>query len=250
MKLNEAQEKQLIEWYNKGDSYSVIAERLGTSKTSVFRIIQSLISKGLISPKEKISEEVINEQKQQILKLYNEGLSCNEIANNLDLPYSIVDSRIVALKRSGDIKKSHHPKTNSDKIDKQYRKITIWHRQGLSRKEMADRLGVSLYVINNRISALRRKGIITSYNKRGQKNITDRITQFEEQALQNGYSKETVDILIRLYIQKGLYKDAVVLLDHYERDNILTFRDSELISEIRAKLQSKILKRNSQQIER
>ena len=48
MKLNETQVNQLIEWYNQGDSYSVIAERFGTSKTSVFRFIQDLKDKGLI----------------------------------------------------------------------------------------------------------------------------------------------------------------------------------------------------------
>ena len=250
MKLNEAQEKQLIEWYNKGDSYSVIAERLGTSKTSVFRFIQDLKDKGLIVLERRTNREVIDEQKKQVLELYNAGLYCSQIAKKLNLPASIVEVRILSLKRSGYIKEVHQPKTSKDIIDEQSKKIAIWYEQNMSRKEMADRLGVPISLIGNRIRALRKEGVITTYNKNSHKSSTDRIIQLEKETMKNGYEKESVGVLLRLYINQGLYKDAVTLLDHYTNNNNISDRDSELISKIKGKLQGRLLKRYTDKDER
>ncbi len=244
MNYNSSQIQDIIAWCNEGISYQEIANRIGTSKTSISRCIKNLRNQGLISPSSVTPQMVVKDQLENILVWYNQGLSYKEIAQKLDISESKVQDRITSLRRKGCITKLRHPKTPQNILDYQYDKISLWYSQGINRATMAQRLGISVYDVNNRIDALRKKGIITSYNKHGKKESNiDRILALEKNISKNGYIESDVHALLNLYIEEELYKDAIVLLDAYTSSNILSKNSLLLISQIRSMLGAKILEK-------
>ena len=240
MTLNEEQEQQIIDWYNQGVTYKEIADEFGVSKSTIFNIIQDLRARGIYLPRRLHSKEELKEQNSVIIDLYKQGFSYKEIAKKIGVSYLLIESRITSLRKKGLITGTRQIKTSPEDLDVQYKKIATWYNH-LSRREIADRLGISCSDVGNRIAALRKRGIITTFSKPGAKNATDRILELEKSISQNGYPKKEVDILINLYIKEGLYKDAIILLDSYSNYNVLSERELELISQIKSKLQSKIL---------
>lgn len=246
MTFNSNQEQQIIDLYNQGVTYKEISAKIGTSKSSVFRYIQKLKGEGKITVNRTTSRDTIQNQSAQILNMYNLGLSYNEMAEKLGVSVSIIESRITELRRKKILKKARHPRTNPHMLNKQYKLITILYNNGFTRNEMAEMLGISISDIANRIAFLRKKGMITTYNKPGPKNNASRILDFEKKILQNKYPKDEVHILANLYILEGLYKDAVMLLDCYIKYNNLSEQELELISQIKSKLQTRILNKGKE----
>lgn len=244
MNYSSSQIQDIISWCNEGISYQEIANRIGTSKTTIFRCINKLRNQGLIPPSSITPRIVVKEQLEKILVWYNQGLSYKEIAQKLGISESKVEDRITSLRRKGHIIELKHPRTPQSILDYQYDKIALWYSQDINRATMAQRLGISVYDVNNRIDTLRKKGIITSYNKPGKKeNNIDRILALEKSISKNGYSESDVHILLNLYIEEELYKDAIVLLDTYTSSNILSKKKLILISQIRSMLGAKILEK-------
>lgn len=244
MNYSSSQIQDIIIWCNAGITYQEIANRIGTSKTTISRCIKDLRNQGLIPPSLITPRIVVKEQLEKILEWYNQGLSYKEIAQRLGISESRVEDRITSLRRKGRITKLKHPKTPQNILDYQYDKIALWYSQGINRATMAQRLGISIYDVKNRIDTLRKNGIITRYSKPEKKESNiDRILALEKSISANGYPKSDVHALLSIYLEEGLYKDAIVLLDAYTGSNILSKDEIIHISQIRSILGAKILER-------
>ena len=173
----------------------------------------------------------IEEQKQNIILLRNQGLSRQEIATKLGISLSSYDRQITELLKDDLIKPVHY------KSESQNEKIVLWHKEGISCKEIARRLGMTVPAVETRIKKLRLKGIITTYNKPGPKKKHN-----HDEALpkRNKLTTKQFNSIAHIYLVQKQYDKILRLLETYSQDYDLSESKHQLIARIKKGLQNKI----------
>lgn len=175
--------------------------------------------------------KTIEEQKQKIIPLRNQDLSRFEIATQLGIPLSTYDKRIKELIAEGLIKPKHY------KSPSQNEKIILWHKEGISCKEIAKRLNMTVPAVETRIRKLRKQGRITTYNKPGPKK---KHTHEEPLTKRNKLSLKQFNAIAHIYLDQRQYDKLLKLLETYSQDYTLSGPKQQLIATIRQELQKKI----------
>ena len=181
----EEQNERIIEQYNKNISVKKIAENIGVPEGTVFNRIKNLILLGRLNKRPNLQQKA-DQRRQRIIELYKQGVSVEEMSNNLAVSKNTISKYISELISTGEIVPK--PKEISPEMKEKYRKILKWRKQGLNAEEMAKRLKCSKATVFNYIKALKEIGVIP-YNER------ERVTVEE-------LEQENIDII--KWYQQGL----------------------------------------------
>ena len=187
--------------YRKNKSYGEIADELDLSIIEVMEYLQQIKS-------DKSTETVITDRKTMVKRLYEEGKTLEEIANNLNISDALVKEDLLSFgiipgitkrrvkgkeeespnkqemevgervkkeEEFGNISKSHilGIKERREKVEKLY-------DEGIEEEEIASRLGVSVRVVIRDIEALLDARMIQ--DKSSKAKIDDNIEKEEEEA--------------------------------------------------------------------
>lgn len=174
----------------------------------------------------------VEKQNEQIINMRNAGFSRQEMSNSLGISLSSLDRRISALLSKGLIKPVHYDSKFQNE------KIIIWHSQGIACKEMAQRLGLTVRAVETRIRNLRKKGIITTYNKTGPKKKQNAEADIES-SITKKLSLNQFNDIAHIYLEQKQYDKLIKLLEKYSRTYDLSESKKEQIAEIIKKLQKK-----------
>lgn len=98
------------------------------------------------------------ERNAQIIKLWNEGLSARAVAEQVGVSQPLVSSLILRRRASGEITR---PKVSGPRNEERNARIVMLWNDGLSSKEIADRIGVTKNVVLAAIVKHRALGDIT-----------------------------------------------------------------------------------------
>lgn len=97
-------EKRILELYNQGVEIKEIAESLKIPVGTINIYTKKLRKEGIIQSRKIIKSIEMEETKERILKLYNQGIKIEEIAKKLDLSDSTVYR---AIRKLNDERMSH-----------------------------------------------------------------------------------------------------------------------------------------------
>jgi transposase len=151
--LNEL-DKEIISLWNGSGMRSVpkIAGRIGLSYSATYRRFKKLMEQDALVLK---SETPFREIELEILDLWNvQGItSLSEISSKLKRSYTTVSHYCVLLKNEDALLSKYHS------LDKKI--LTHWDAK-LSRKQIAERVGVSYHTVCMRVKALQKKELIIS----------------------------------------------------------------------------------------
>lgn len=135
--------KKTLELYNLGLETKEISKRLNVTVESINTYIKELREEGKIQQRERknVAKE---ENKKKILELYNQGLYIKEIANEVYLAETTVNRYIKELKEEGKIQQG---KRKNVAKEKNKEKILELYNLGMKRKEIAEKLNISVGTI-------------------------------------------------------------------------------------------------------
>ncbi len=167
--------------YDEGMEEEEIASKLGVSVRVVRRDIEALLDARMIqdkSTKAKIDDNLKKEEEARILKrreqierLYKEGKSAQEIAEELGISKEIVIEDIKILIRDGKLPKGNRKEFSKDRkerivnrrkkiFEERRKKVAELYNEGRSLEEIAEKLGVTVWIVRNDINVLVRRKII------------------------------------------------------------------------------------------
>ena len=168
--------------YDEGIEEEEIASRVGISVRVVRRDIEALLDARMIqdkSSKVKIDDDVKKEEEQvrilkrreQIERLYKEGKSAEEIAEELGISKEIVIEDIKILIRDGKLPKENGKEFSKDKkgrivnrrrkmINERRKKVAELYNKGRALEEIAEELRVTIWIVKNDINILVERKII------------------------------------------------------------------------------------------
>ena len=167
--------------YDEGMEEEEIASKLGVSVRVVRRDIEALLdarmrqdkrAKAKRADKSKKEEEArILKRREQIERLYKEGKSAQEIAEELGISKEIVIEDIKILIRDGKLPKGNHKEFSKDRkerivnrrkkiFEERRKKVAELYNEGRSLEEIAEKLGVTVWIVRNDINVLVRRKII------------------------------------------------------------------------------------------
>ena len=167
--------------YDEGMEEEEIASKLGVSVRVVKRDIEALLDIRMIqdkSTKVKIDDNLKKEEEARILKrreqierLYKEGKSAQEIAEELGISKEIVIEDIKILIRDGKLPKGNRKEFSKDRkerivnkrkkiFEERRKKVAELYNEGRSLEEIAEELSISVLVVKNDINILVGRKII------------------------------------------------------------------------------------------
>jgi transposase len=151
---------ELLAFRQAGLIIREIATRTGMTVANVEYRLQQLRKRGVAVPASPHSRRLADDQ---LLPLARAGLSGAAIAARLGLLHgSSVRRRIRALRKQGLLPAASRP--SAPTISRA--ELLALHQAGLSPREIADRTGLPVAAIRNRLARLRRRGIIRSATTR------------------------------------------------------------------------------------
>ena len=167
--------------YDEGMEEEEIASKLGVSVRVVKRDIEALLDIRMIqdkSTKVKIDDNLKKEEEARILKrreqierLYKEGKSAQEIAEELGISKEIVIEDIKILIRDAKLPKGNRKEFSKDRkerivnkrkkiFEERRKKVAELYNEGRSLEEIAEELSISVLVVKNDINILVGRKII------------------------------------------------------------------------------------------
>ena len=166
--------------YNEGKTANEIAEELGISKQIVYQDIRVLIEEKRIvkrerkrNTKSKSTEKSkqIAKRREEIARLYNEGKTVKEIAEELGVTIATVYNAIKVLEAEEKIERHKvRRKKNTAKVTKRREEIARLYNEGKTAKEIAEELGISKQIVYQDIRVLiEEKRIVKRERKRNTK---------------------------------------------------------------------------------
>ena len=164
--------KTVVELYIQGKTYKEIGNVLNCSEKVISRKIKKLEKSGLINEtiinKRNTNIANLKEKKSlklntQIIQLFKQGKTYKEIASKLGCSESTIFQKITNLKRSGKIhndiinERENNKIYNLDDLNKQ---IIELYGEGYSKKEIANKLNLSISRISIRLKFLRENNLL------------------------------------------------------------------------------------------
>lgn len=172
-KVNERREKVAI-LYNKGESVEQISKRLGEPISTVYDDITYLGENGIIQLRTDDKKQKISERRNRIAKLYKSGKTLKDIANELGVSTSTVNSDIQYLRENGIIQLRTGNKESE--ATERREKVAKLYNSGKTLKEIAQEVGISISTVHADVKYLRKEGIVEKRNTLDEQ-IEERITE-------------------------------------------------------------------------
>lgn len=230
------------------------------------------------------SEEEIEAQNEQIVELIHQGLTRREIAKEVGISISTLHSRIAGLRLNGILpyysflKGDDVPAIKGFPTIKEQEFLDLY-AEGLKAEEIAQRMHITMGSVKVYLQRLRIKGFLppkinvrirSARFKRvrseieglvdeflhendeffinegapGRKSaIVVDITKVAEIVKALGYRDKDVSLLAKLYIERGLYEDAIALLCDYESNNELSPKKAKQVADLKHSLRLEMLKK-------
>lgn len=223
----EEQNKEIIRLTYRGLSREDIAKEVGLSIAEVHSRISYLRSKGVLpyysfaedrdTPAKRRTPTV---REQEFLDLYSEGFTSEQIAESMGISMNSVRVYLTRLRQKGLCPRKIKIRVKNEKYVRIRTEIERQVDQFLRENDQ-------FFV--NEIFRSRKKTIFVE------------IDRVEEIVKALGYKKEDVNLLVRLYVERGLYEYAINLLKRYELNNKLSTQEAKMVGEIRHTLRIKLL---------
>ena len=168
-KIAERREK-VARLYSEGKSAKKIAEELGVSYATIYQDIRLLREEGTLEKSTRKKRATIGrvaERRKELERLYNEGKSVLEIAEELGVSRDVIYQDIRLLIKEGMLGKRDRKKraTNAEVAERRKEAARLYN-EGKSVPEIAEKFGVSRDVIYQDIRLLIKQGIIEKTEKR------------------------------------------------------------------------------------
>ena len=196
--------------YDEGMEEEEIASKLGVSVRVVKRDIEALLDIRMIqdkSTKVKIDDNLKKEEEARILKrreqierLYKEGKSAQEIAEELGISKEIVIEDIKILIRDGKLPKGNRKEFSKDRkerivnkrkkiFEERRKKVAELYNEGRSLEEIAEELSISVLVVKNDINILVGRKIIERRVKKEAKKENKREDEKRREEVEKLYNE-------------------------------------------------------------
>ena len=202
-KKKEERRKKVARLYNEGKSRKEIAEELQISVATVGVYIQELIKNGAVQDLSKEKSEKKEERRKQVARLYQEGKTQKEIAEELQVSLSVVYNDEKRLLGDG----------ISRSIQERRKKVARLYREGNSIEEIAQKLQISEIEIYKDIRALLKVGMIEDESRINEKERKKQVLNLWETGgiLSEISEKLGVDISVVMeeLISSGLSKSSI-----------------------------------------
>ena len=147
----EERKEEALELYNQGLEIKEISKRLNVTAVTINTYIKELIEEGRIEERKNLKQR----KKEEVLRLYNQGIETKEIAKKLNLAYSTIHRYIRELEEEGSIQRRKNLKQR-----KREERILELYNQGIEIVEIAKELDVSGATVYRYIKELKEEGRI------------------------------------------------------------------------------------------
>ncbi len=160
---------EIIELFKQGKTQNEISNCLGCNSSTISLHIQKLKKAGIIN-NDIISERISNiaSANRQLIELFEQGKTYNEISEALGYPPTIISQKIKNLKKVKVInndtiskRKFNMAYLRKEKIPKIDNQIIKLLKQGKTITEISKTLGLTIALIFKRIKILQKIGILT-----------------------------------------------------------------------------------------
>ena len=205
----ESRRKKVARLYNEGKSNKEIEEELGLSDSTVYRDIKVLIEEGVIEAR----TEKRDETRRKVARLYIEGKSYKEIAEELGMSMGTVKYDLMFLKKSGILGDSSRRKNKSE-INARREKVARLYKEGKKPKRISEELGVPIQIVEYDLKYLKKKGVLEMTSKKVAQEIARRRKEVarlynegknaKEISEELGMSYYTISRDIKELIKKGM----------------------------------------------
>ena len=162
-------DNEIIELFKQGKTQNEISNCLGCNSSTISLHIQKLKKAGIIN-NDIISERISNiaSANRQLIELFEQGKTYNEISEALGYPPTIISQKIKNLKKVKVInndtiskRKFNMAYLKKEKIPKIDNQIIKLLKQGKTITEISKTLGLTIALIFKRIRILQKIGILT-----------------------------------------------------------------------------------------
>lgn len=202
--------------YSKGLSRRQIALEVGIPSIDIIHAdIAYLIKNGIVEkqgPSTREKNQKIKARREKVAELWENGENFKQIAEELGVAVSMINSDIRALLRNRKI--SPHKKELPELV-KRRKKVVDLYNNGKSIKEIARKLGVSIVTIKRDINYLRVKGIIEI-----EPDVEPKISKYENSDSVNEVQKSKTKVSARLAHKKYYSMMIEHILDLYKKGDI------------------------------
>ena len=162
-------DNEIIELFKQGKTQNEISNYFGCNSSTISLHIQKLKKAGIIN-NDIISERISNiaSANRQLIELFEQGKTYNEISEALGYPPTIISQKIKNLKKAKVInndtiskRKFNMTYLRKEKIPKIDNQIIELLKQGKTITELSKTLGLTIALIFKRIRILQKIGILT-----------------------------------------------------------------------------------------
>ena len=202
----EERKEEALELYNQGLEIKEIAKRLNVTAVTINTYIKELIEEGRIQERKDLKQRKKEEKKEEVLRLYKQGIETKEIAKKLNLADSTIHRYIRELEEEGRVEERKSVR-KSIKIERKEKVLELYN-QGIEVKEIAMRLKVSPATVYKYIEELKKE-------KRIQKRSSDK---------KRNNNKKSAKKSRKLKKEKTLEKESI---DIQKRVNKDTFKEKD-----------------------
>ena len=161
------QNNQIIEYSKQGLSYAEIAEKVNLAESYVGKIVCRFRKKGVLdNPNEPVHYTANYDRK--LIKLHEQGLTQQEIADELIITKSAVNNRIVKMRKMGKMEPAMPQQHKAHTLER-YEKIIEMFNNGFTNDEIAREVGFKTRSIKNVLYNLRKEGKLPAVNRKVKK---------------------------------------------------------------------------------
>ena len=162
-------DNEIIELFKQGKTQNEISNYFGCNSSTISQHIKKLKKAGIIND-DIISERISNiaSANRQLIELFEQGKTYNEISEALGYPPTIISQKIKNLKKAKVInndtiskRKFNMTYLRKEKIPKIDNQIIKLLKQGKTITEISKTLGLTIALIFKRIRILQKIGILT-----------------------------------------------------------------------------------------
>ena len=223
-----AQNEQIVELIHQGLTRKEIAKIVGISTSTLYSRIADLRLNGFLpyysyakdttTPEKKI----LTIREQEFFDLYNEGLTSEEIAEKMHVKIGTIAVYLQRLRDKGLVPREIKVRIKSARINRVRSKIEALIDDFLNKNDE--------FFINAGLPK-RRSNIVVDINK-----VAEIVKAL-------GFRSKDVHLLEQLYVERGLYENAIALLLDYESNHKLSPKEIDQIGQLKHRLRLELLKK-------
>ena len=214
-KIAERREK-VARLYREGKLNKEIVEELGVSNFTVGRDIKALIEEGKIEKRDgslirRKRSKRTTERRAEVERLYNEGKSVSEIAEELGVTRDVIYLDIKALAQEGKVEGISNKK-DREKAERR-KELERLYNEGKSVPEIAEKFGLSRDVIYQDIRLLIKEGMLGKRDRKKRATNAEVAERRKEAARLYNEGKSVPEIAEKFGVSRDvIYQDIRLLI--------------------------------------